>query len=306
MNRSKFETMTNQDLRESLEKWANLERRTTTTVIEHVAEAINRKSFVDWGYTSIYEYLTRGLQLSERSAYRRVQAAHALIQIPEIKTQIETGALNLSQLVAVQTAVRNEQKVNGPVSVETKREVLTELLNKTGIETQKIIDAKFEPQRTYQLEKHKQDDSVELTVRLPKDVYAKFQRIKELLSHSIVDGNWSDILSHLADEELKRRDPMRKARTLRQDRISPSASVLPAQPSNSSQTRKSLRQTVRRFIFQRDHFCQYKNPDGSRCGNRYQLEVDHIHPKFAGGLDSVENLRLLCRVHNQARYRLGQ
>jgi 5-methylcytosine-specific restriction endonuclease McrA len=44
--------------------------------------------------------------------------------------------------------------------------------------------------------------------------------------------------------------------------------------------------------------CEYTFQD-RRCSSRYQLEMDHIIPKAKGGSDETENLRCLCRNHNQ-------
>jgi hypothetical protein len=39
--------------------------------------------------------------------------------------------------------------------------------------------------------------------------------------------------------------------------------------------------------------------DGKRCGSTWRLELDHVIPVALGGETSVENLRVLCRAHNQ-------
>ena len=36
-----------------------------------------------------------------------------------------------------------------------------------------------------------------------------------------------------------------------------------------------------------------------RCTSRAFLEIDHVQPWARGGLDTLENLRWLCRAHNQ-------
>ena len=64
---------------------------------------------------------------------------------------------------------------------------------------------------------------------------------------------------------------------------------------------------LKKFIFQRDKCCQYREPhSGRKCGSHYFLEVDHIQPKWSGGSDRVENLRLLCGSHNKYRYQIGR
>lgn len=37
------------------------------------------------------------------------------------------------------------------------------------------------------------------------------------------------------------------------------------------------------------------------CGSRNDLTLDHIHPYSRGGLDTVENLRVLCRPCNSSK-----
>lgn len=37
----------------------------------------------------------------------------------------------------------------------------------------------------------------------------------------------------------------------------------------------------------------------ARCPQKTHLEVDHIQPRALGGDSSLENLRLLCKAHNQ-------
>ena len=46
---------------------------------------------------------------------------------------------------------------------------------------------------------------------------------------------------------------------------------------------------------------------GQSCGSTYQVEVDHIVSRALGGSDDVNNLRCLCRAHNQlmAEVKLG-
>ncbi len=60
---------------------------------------------------------------------------------------------------------------------------------------------------------------------------------------------------------------------------------------------------ARRVVFQRDQSCQYVHQDGRRCGSRYQLQVDHIHSQWLGGGHGIENLQLLCGMHNRDKYR---
>lgn len=57
---------------------------------------------------------------------------------------------------------------------------------------------------------------------------------------------------------------------------------------------------VRRAVWQRDQgCCAFMTANGERCGERAGLEFDHIRPHADGGRVDVNNIRLLCRQHNQ-------
>jgi hypothetical protein len=57
---------------------------------------------------------------------------------------------------------------------------------------------------------------------------------------------------------------------------------------------------VARAVFVRDgQRCSYVSPAGRRCSARRCLELDHVHPWAVGGENTIENLRLRCRAHNQ-------
>lgn len=76
----------------------------------------------------------------------------------------------------------------------------------------------------------------------------------------------------------------------------------PRRVGTSRPTRSARRipAAVRRAVWERDGGrCTYVSPDGHRCEEREQLELDHVLPVARGGHATVENLRLLCRAHNR-------
>ena len=57
---------------------------------------------------------------------------------------------------------------------------------------------------------------------------------------------------------------------------------------------------VRDEVIVRDECrCTAIGADGVRCSETTHLEIDHIRPYSLGGGHEVQNLRLLCRPHNQ-------
>ncbi|MBL7670085.1 MAG: HNH endonuclease, partial [Bdellovibrionaceae bacterium] len=52
--------------------------------------------------------------------------------------------------------------------------------------------------------------------------------------------------------------------------------------------------------------CQFKDSrTGKICGSKHFLQVDHVHPRFAGGGNEPFNLRPMCSSHNKFRYTAG-
>ena len=58
---------------------------------------------------------------------------------------------------------------------------------------------------------------------------------------------------------------------------------------------------VRKEVRQRDGYqCAYVSPDGIRCKERADIQMDHFHVPFSrGGEATADNLRLLCPCHNR-------
>ncbi|HKO94647.1 MAG TPA: HNH endonuclease signature motif containing protein [Polyangiaceae bacterium] len=57
---------------------------------------------------------------------------------------------------------------------------------------------------------------------------------------------------------------------------------------------------TRRAVSSRDGLCcSWADANGKRCASRAWLEFDHRVPRGKGGSSEVENVRLLCRAHNQ-------
>jgi hypothetical protein len=92
------------------------------------------------------------------------------------------------------------------------------------------------------------------------------------------------------------------------------ASALPALPPRKVTLSARFRRTkkrsryisaaVARSAYLRDRGqCSFVSADGRRCGARALLQLDHITPWAALGTSVTENIRTLCRGHNQLHAR---
>ena len=74
-----------------------------------------------------------------------------------------------------------------------------------------------------------------------------------------------------------------------------------AQRPRTPGTRRSIPSQIRALVYKRDAGrCTLTYEDGRRCESTTRLEFDHIVPLARSGRTTVENLRILCRAHNQA------
>ncbi|OFZ55807.1 MAG: hypothetical protein A2428_16795 [Bdellovibrionales bacterium RIFOXYC1_FULL_54_43] len=163
-------------------------------------------------------------------------------------------------------------------------------------------------------------DQVEIRFVVDAKLAAKLKRIKQLLSHH-GDLGYAELIERIADQALKKLDPLERAEK--------TSAVKTAQPANSSEARieetppagrsENIPSTIqtglkkgivrrsnipiadRRFIWARAQgACEYVDPQSGRCcGSRWALEIDHIVPLAKGGAHERGNFRLCCRSHNQ-------
>ena len=73
------------------------ERRATFAFILHLEEISRRMLYAEWGFSSMWEFCTRELGMSEGATQRRLQAMKLLRDVPEAKSAIESGTLSLSK-----------------------------------------------------------------------------------------------------------------------------------------------------------------------------------------------------------------
>lgn len=292
-----------QELRTRLIRFAGQERKLLAVIVEHIAEVDRRKLYLEWKYQSLFDYLTRELRYSESSAYRRMQAARLLHQIPELQEKIEQGELKLSQISQAQSDFKAEEKSLGhKLPAEQKKEILLEICNKSLKETQVILDENLNTTSSKEIEIRHRRQSVRVKIDIPSELFQKLERIKELYSHIHPGANLIELLELMAKDVEKLRDPL-----LKKTRTKPASTqsffkseVTKEHGSSKNHQRTFTRRTpiaaaIKRFIFQRDKGqCQV-------CESKHQVEVDHILPLHRGGQNEISNLRLLCRAHNAHR-----
>lgn len=102
--------LSNDEIENALRAKAAAERRLTLEVIELLEEVDRRKLHVERGFGSLLEYCVRELKYSESSAYRRISAMRVVRDVPEVKSALQNGALNLNTVAQAQNFFSNNSE----------------------------------------------------------------------------------------------------------------------------------------------------------------------------------------------------
>ena len=126
----------------------------------------------------------------------------------------------------------------------------------------------------------------------------KLLHARSLLGHVVPSGDLDEVLSRVLDLAIPQLERRKFGVTNRPRRPKEAQVHAPAGRRNTN--RRYIPAEIRRAVSQRDQGrCTFVSASGHRCEERTRLEYEHEKPFACGGETSVENLRLLCRVHNQ-------
>lgn len=288
--------MKNEDLLLAVRALVKEERRVTRAILEHINEVERRRLFAELGFSSIFDWLVKDLGYSESAAYRRMQAARVLRAVPEAAAKIESGALALTTLSKVQTLIRADEKRTGlKLSPEAKSEIVAKVEGCSSRETEKRLAEHFPEvvaQRTSESVRELGKDRVQVSITLTHEQFEKLKRVQQLLSHRSPGASTASVLEAAIDVFLERKDPLvRKV----------SARVPLGNTASGSGRGQAVKPSLRNAVFRKAQGqCEYRDVrTGRRCDSTRLLEVDHIWPRALGGGNERENLRVLCRTHNQ-------
>lgn len=325
-----------------MSKLVRTERKIMHLVLQCIAEIDARKIFLQRAYPSLYDFLIQEFGYSPSAAYRRMEGARLLREIPEVSQQVASGALNLSQISMVRQAVRTIEKSTGQrMETDEKKSILQKIEFLSQKKTEHLLAQEYgASQRPSQKERFHRDESVSLTILFSKEQMQILEKAKHLVDHAVPTGEWADAITYFANNELKKRvgknsvkvqkfKPVagesdahrptpRGTNHLSTQALDSSSRTAEKEPSStaeresssengetpfSQQQRPPIPQSLRKKMFASHEGCEFINAaTGRRCASQRFLEIDHIQPLSAGGGNDEGNLRLLCAFHNRYRH----
>lgn len=314
---SVFLKVSDQDLNLKIKSLAAEERKLTKKILLYIAEVDKRKLYLKMAYPSLFDYLTKEVGYSAGSAYRRIDAARLIHKIPEVSDKIESGQINLSQISKVQQICRQIKKQSGQsVDLDLQKEVLLKLEAKNNQQTDLILAQEFNLEVKSDVKiQTQQDESKRLEMTLSKEEMDLLKKAQSLLSNK-TGGGLKDTVIEMAKRVVQSAES-KKLRSVKKIEFTSTVEAKKSAVENHGKEKKQISEvivlgnlkskqvsrTIKKQILIRDQVCQFKDlKTGKICGANHFLEVDHIVPKYLGGKNNQENLRLLCRNHNQYRF----
>lgn len=311
MTLPKLCAFSNVEILDRMKQFKGTEDRGTADAVLCLHEIDTRGIFRDAGYSSLFTYCCSCLGYSEGSAHRRIRAARCLQDSPEIYLLLAEGKLTLSALSEVSTVMtgENRETVLSMTQGASKREA-----EKIAVQFGAVERPKRESIRLYRVQLKpapadlftaaaarsaspekpaapQVEERLSFSFDVSKEGAALYEQVKAMIGACSA----AEVFERVLRDYLSRRQP-REVR----ERTSPEKVETVVKTVSAKAGTRGVTSAVRREVFQRDsEQCTYVSPDGVRCSEHHRLEVDHIQPVARGGSNEIDNLRLLCRSHNQ-------
>jgi len=326
-----------------LSQLAGSEREVQVEFLLHLAEYDLRRAYLEAGFGSIWDYVTRFLHYREGAAQRRIKAARVLRRLPLLAEALRDGRLCMSTVALLDPLLTEENAAElvARAAFKTKAEVEHLVVSlqprdapKDGV--RKLSERRDVPSAAALLAPRLSEvelagaaatgdapgavvvpftparaearptvrpvaaDTYSLRVTIDAALKRDLDQLTELLSHKVPNGDLAAVLREAVrcaiDKHGKRKGAVEPAHERKRKSPADRATAI----GKPAKVREPVAAEVRRQVWKRDDGrCAWIGADGRRCGSKWRLELDHIHPAALGGPSTVDNLRVLCGAHNR-------
>jgi hypothetical protein len=282
------------------------ERSRVADILELLVEVEDRRLHLDLACSSLYDFATRKLGLSEGEAIRRIRTARIARRLPQVLAPLRAGDVTMSNVLLVEKLLTPEN-VNQVLRLITRRRkvdvlrLVAEMSPKPDVEPsiRLVPEAGSLFASTAASSERPEHPKASVMPRSPgrhevrfmasDALRAKIERAQELLRHRIPNGDLEAVAERAFDALLAELEKEKFGKTVR-PQASPRQSEDPGHISNETKREVAARDEER---------CSFVGTNGERCPERGFLEFDHVQARALGGKGDVGNVRLLCRAHNQ-------
>jgi 5-methylcytosine-specific restriction endonuclease McrA len=278
------------DLVEALHKRileaASRYKKCEAEMIDLIQQADTHKIYKVKGYSSLFEYVIKGVRLSESAAGIFIGIARKAAEVPELKLEIQTGAISVS----------NARRIVPVLTCKNKEEWLSKAKNLSQRQLEKEV-IKVRPEvATPERVKYVTSERVKLEVGFSEKDMLGIRKLQDILCQKTQKSvSLEEAICIVVEDYLKRHDPVQKAKrhTVRKLDLLYSSSV------KFTRSRAPISKRLLHAVNLRDQRrCTHVGPDGTRCSQKRWLDIHHIVPVSHGGQNTLENLTTLCSTHH--------
>ena len=325
---SHLERRTHAELDSSAEKLVRGEKRNVALLIAHLSEMSRRKTALELGYKSLFDYCVNRLKLSEGSVARRIQVANVARRFPQMLVALAENTITLTAagLLAPHLRTNNADKLisdGAGLSSRAVEECLVALqpravfrssIRKQPRATKNTPKAAPAPPSgvpptprppTPPVVQPARPETFNFRFSADKEFKEKLERLAEVMGVENPAQHMAELLGAAVDLALEKKDPKKKLERRRKResqrqtpesrprarRVSPKVTEAPSRYVTSA---------VRERVFARAGYqCEYRSWDGTRCSSRTGLELEHTRPFGVVPSHDEKLLKALCRAHNR-------
>ena len=245
---------------------------THAELLNVISEIDETRSYLELGYSSLWDYVTRELDMTAHQAHQFVSVTRKAKEVPTLKEKVIQGEITLTKaaLIVPEIKIENQNLWLAKAETNTAREI-----------KRAVTEAQGKP------------EFIEVKLKLTSEEYSEFQKAQDILSRKLKKSATAEetVMDTVRPYVTKQDKTQKAVRLLRTSEVNfeniPFGRRLPAQVKHQVYSKGEGR-------------CQATNPDGTRCENKRFLEIHHKQPISQGGSNHPTNLILLCSGHHKS------
>ena len=238
--------LSDDQLLEQTGKLARLDHQVQVVVIDHLCEIDARQLYLRRGYSSPFDYVTRGLGYSAAAAWRRINAMKLCVRIEGVRERLRDGSLTLDAAAQLQAAFERRDRerarearsagagtgsstrpngsapvvpARSPVpkpmlDVSAQKALVEEAVGKSTRQVMQML-AEVDPALVVPSDKMRplSEGRWELKVAIDTECQRGLEQLKGLLTHVDPHMTLGQLVGRLVKEGLERHDPSRPRRS---------------------------------------------------------------------------------------------
>lgn len=285
-------------------------RQAEGELMESLIPIDRAKVFLRIGYPSLFRYATEALGLSEAVAYCAITVARKAEQIPALRLAVNAGELGLSKAKKVVSVLNPKKSLDDHTSWVEKAVLLS------SRKLERAVAAENPQEAIPEKAVYKSAKRLELMLGVSEEILIDFRKAQDRVSSSKSRAaSLEETLQEVLRFYLERKDPEERAKRViarkgfvtserpQDEKLAPSTQTLLVTGPVTRPIRTAIPAALLHQVRFRDRgSCQFKMPDGKRCGARRWIEIHHRVPVSEGGENTLTNLISLCSAHHSSSH----